>query len=52
MISESYYDFINSSRAGWYNNRAEAGDLKFSMYNPGGVDERGIGTLNWEPIAL
>jgi hypothetical protein len=25
---------------------AEAGDLEFSTYNPGGVDERGIGTLN------
>jgi hypothetical protein len=26
--------------------RAEAGDLEFSTYNAGRVDERGIGTLN------
>jgi hypothetical protein len=32
--------------AGWFNHRAEAGDLEFSMYNTGRVDERGIGTLN------
>ncbi len=26
-------------------------DLKFSTYKGGGVNERGIGTLNWEPLA-
>jgi hypothetical protein len=43
---QAYYDFRNHSGAGWFNNRAEAGDLKFSMYNAGGVNEREIGTLN------
>jgi hypothetical protein len=31
--------------------RAEAGDLEFIMYNAGRIDERGIGTLNLEPLA-
>jgi hypothetical protein len=41
---QAYYDFRNRSGAGWFNNRAEAGDLKFSTHNAGGVDEREIGT--------
>ncbi len=43
---QAYYDFRNRSRAGWFNNRAEAGDLEFSTYSAGGVIERGVGTLN------
>ncbi len=42
----AYYDFRNHSGAGWFNHRAEAGDLEFSTYNAGGVNERGGGTLN------
>jgi hypothetical protein len=43
---QAYYDFRNCSGSGWFNNRAEAGDLNFSTYNTGGFVERGIGTLN------
>jgi hypothetical protein len=38
---QAYYDFRNCSGAGWYNHRAEAGDLGFSTYNAGRVNEIG-----------
>jgi hypothetical protein len=48
---QAYYDIRNCSGVGRFKNRAEAGDLKFSTYNAGGIDERGI--IHWtESLSL